>query len=219
MMLVLPVIAGVYPGHTDLSIWEKCVGGGGCVLPLWPVSAAERCRGSCAIPEPGVKTHSMIRDTWSREKLYLRPVAIKGKPRPHWRQSPIVIPNSSLPLFCHSCLIFRAEYRKSLGRVSSHPLKDNPSSSLWGCTGAGPCTGCVPKVLPPLHTTAPIKWALFSHYGCGVCWHEGSAIHQGLQSVLTVCWLQWININEANFGHFYFVRRIIIFHPCKILPN
>lgn len=28
MVLVLPVIAGVHPGHTDLSIWEKHVWGG-----------------------------------------------------------------------------------------------------------------------------------------------------------------------------------------------
>lgn len=127
------------------------------------------------------RTHSVIRNSWSREKWYLRPVVIKVQPRPHWRQFPILIPNFSLPLICHSCLIPRAESRMGLGAVrrKRHPLRDAPSSSLWGCTGVGPCAGCVPMVLPPLHTTAPIKWALFSHYGCRVCWREGNAIHQG----------------------------------------
>lgn len=162
--------------------------------PVCPVSAAERCCGSCAIPETEAQTHSVMGDTWSREKLYLRPVAIKGQPRPHWRQFPVLIPNFPLPLVCHFCLIPRAESRKGLGAVSRkcHPLRHAPSSSLWCCTAAGPCTGCVPMVLPPLHTPAPIKWALFSHYGCGICCREGSAIYQGTP-VSTHCVLATVN--------------------------
>lgn len=115
-----------------------------------------------------------------RENLYLRPVEIKGQPRPHRRQFPTLIPNFSLPLICCPCPIPRlgqgAVHRKS------HPLRDAPNSNLWVPTEEPAGTTVLVHVevaLPPLRTVAPVKSAVFGHYRCGLYWRGGSAIHQG----------------------------------------
>lgn len=132
MMLILPVIAGIYQGHTDLSIWEKRVWSG-------VVSSLVTC--VCCWEVAWIMCHSWTRrkDSWCNlrhliQGKALRPMAIKGKPRPHWRQFPILIPNFSLALVCHSCLIPRAESRKGLGLMSRkcHPFRHDQSSPALG---------------------------------------------------------------------------------------